>query len=157
MAKDWYPPREIWFTRATALWLIQNLGSLRAGSWPPEASNYIDIPGKKGVSGRAPFATPIEYAAEIETRLEKCGRDGLILLAIECWGLSEESLAKFLGLQVWSIRWKAERALRYVASGQNQRWHDTKKRGKISYQEWIEGKRWNKETGEYYWIKRKTN
>ncbi len=127
MPKDWYSPGKIWFTKPTALWLVQNLGYLLAGRWPPEASNYIGIPGKKS-SHKAYFQTPIEYAAEIEIRLEKCGRDGLILEAIESWGKSEESMAKYFGLQVWSVRWKAKRALAYVASGPDRRWHDTKKR-----------------------------
>ena len=135
MAKDWYSPREVVFTRKTARWLIQNLGNLRDGHWPPEASSYIDIPtGKKTGSHKAPFITPIEYAAEIETRLEKCGLDGLILEAIEGWGKSEESLAKYLRMPEWSIRTRARRALAYVASGPDRRWHDTKKRKGETYQ-----------------------
>ncbi len=154
MAKDFYSPGEIWFTRPTALWLVQNLGTLGAGRWPSDASNYIGIPGKKS-QHKAYFETPIEYAAEIEDRLEQCGIDGLILEALESWGKSEESLAKYFGLQVWSIRKRANRALNYVASGQARRWHDTKNRGGISYREWVEGKRWDKNRGAYYWIKRK--
>lgn len=138
MAKDFYSPREIYFTQATALYLIRNLGSLRDGHWPPEASSYIDLPLSKKMRGhRAPFATPIEYAAEIEDRMERCGIDGLILEALECWGKSEESLARYFKMPVWSIRRRAKKALAYVASGPARRWHDTKKRKGETYQEFL--------------------
>ena len=137
-AKEWYSPGEIRFTVQQALWLIRSLGSLRGGTWPPDASNYIDIPGTKSRRNRAPFATPIEYAAEIESRLEKCVvdriPDGLILEAIECWGKTPESLATYLALEVWSIMKRRKAALGYVASGPARRWHNTKKRKAESYQ-----------------------
>lgn len=132
--KEWYAPREIIFTRATTLWLIQNLGSLRTGYWPPEASNYIDIPGGNH-SKKAPFTTPIEYAAEIESRLEKCGIDGLILEAIECWGKSESSMANYFKRPLWSIMKSYKLALRYVSSGPARRWLNSRKRIAVSYKE----------------------
>ena len=138
MPEDWYSPGEVNFTRKTARWLIQNLGTLRDGHWPLEASNYIDANiRKKGVSQRAPFATSIEYAAEISTRLEKCGEDGLILLAIECWGETEASLARYFNKPERVIRARAKTALGYVASGPARRWHTSKKRKGETYQEFI--------------------
>lgn len=140
--KDWYAPREIHFGRMAALWLIQNLGSLRSGHWPVEESSYVDIAKilKKG-GYKAPFETPIEYAVEIMRRLERCGVDGLILLAIECWGESEISMAKYLKMPEWSIRKRARRALAYVASGPAARWHDTRKRKGQTYREFISQER----------------
>ena len=135
MDKDWYSPGEVHFTRVTALWLIQNLSTLREGNWPPEASNYVDLPGFG--KHKAYFETPVEYAAEITSRLEKCiirgVPDGLILLALECWCESEESLSKYFRMPVWSIRKRAKGALSFVASGQNRRWHDTEKRAAEDY------------------------
>jgi len=141
MAKDFYSPRGIHFTRQQARWVIQNLGCLLNGYWPPEASNYIDITGKKTGRKRAPFITPIEYAAEIEIRLEKCGIDGLILEAIECWGKSTASLASYFKMPEWSIRKRRKTALGYVASGPSRRWHNTKKRKGESYQDFKRRKR----------------
>jgi len=134
--KDFYPPREIYFTIDTSLWLIQNLGILGEGHWPPDTSSYID-PGiiNKTSSGKAPFVTPIEFAAEIEARLEKCGVDGLILEAIECWGKSEESMSKYLCMPLWSIRRRYKTALYYISSGPARRWHTTKKREGETYRE----------------------
>ena len=138
MSKEHYSPGEIHFSRQTALWLIRNLATLRAGEWPPEATSYIDLPlGKKSASGKAPFITPIEYAAEIETRLEKAGIDGLILEAIECWGKTVESMASYLSKPEWSIRKRRKRALAYVASGPERRWHNTKKRRGETYKQFI--------------------
>lgn len=143
--KDWYSPGEIRFTVQQALWLVRSLGSLRGGQWPPEASNYINIPGTKSRRKRAPFATPIEYAVEIESRLEKCVvdriPDGLILEAIECWGKSPESLATYFKMEVWSVMKRRKSALGYVASGPPRRWHDTKKRKGEAYPEFKRRKR----------------
>lgn len=136
MAKDYYSPREIHFTRQQIRWILENLGTLRGGYWPPEASSYIDIPiGKRTASRNAPFITAADCYIEISQRLERCGIDGLILLAIECWGESDASLANYLRLSEWSVRKKYKRALAYVASGPARRWHDTKKRKGESYQE----------------------
>lgn len=116
MAKDWYSPGEIRFTRAQVLWLIRNLPILREGYWPAEASNYIDIPiGKRPRRSHAYFETPIEYAVEIQIRLEKCGIDGLILEAIEGWGKSEASIASYLRMAEWTIGRRRRKALAFVA------------------------------------------
>lgn len=135
-AKPWYAPSEIYFSKVTVLWLIQNLGTLKEGHWPPEASNYID-PGiiSRSGSNRAPFTVPVEYAAEIELRLERAGVDGLILLAMECWGKSEQSISKHLNMPMWSVRKRYKSALAYVASGPAGRWITTKKRAGISYKD----------------------
>lgn len=132
-AKDWFAPGAIRFKVKGTLWLLQNLESLRAGHWPPEASNYIDIPGTK--SGKAPFITAAEFYVEITDRLEKCGIDGLILLAMECWGESPSSLAKYLKMPEFSIVKRRKSALGYVASGPARRWHNSRKRAAESYKD----------------------
>jgi len=130
---EWFAPREIRFNRRTTIWLLENLGTLQSGIWPPEASNYTDANiRKKGVSRRAPSATPIEYYTEITDRLEKCGIDGLVLLSIESWGESEDSMARYLGETAWRIKKRYKQALKYVASGPARRWHDSyDKKGKL--------------------------
>ena len=69
--QDWYSPGQIRFNRRTTLWLIRHLWILQEGKWPPEASNYVDIYVQHS-SSKAAFVTPIEYAAEILTRMEEC-------------------------------------------------------------------------------------
>jgi len=134
--KDYYSPGEIRFTRAETVWLIQNLTTLRSGQWPPEASGYTDTGGRRGRSHKAPFQTAAEYYAEITDRLEKCGRDGLMLEAVECWGKSEESMAKYFGLTDWFVKKSLKRALNYVASGPARRWHNTRKRKGQTYEQY---------------------
>ncbi len=137
MIKDWYSPAEIVFDRKITLWLIQNLGSLRAGYYPSEPSGYTDTtPIGKNLSHKAPFITAAECFIEVSTRLEKCGIDGLILLAIECWGENETSLSRYLRMAEWSVEKRYKKALSYVASGPARRWLDTKKRKGQTYREW---------------------
>ena len=104
MAKDFYSSREVVFTKQVCRWIIQNLVSFKLGDWPPESSNYIDPPpiGKRTAGRQAPFITAAECYIEITDRMEKCGIDGLILLAIECWGESHASLAKYFNMPEWS-------------------------------------------------------
>lgn len=136
MSEEYYSPGAIKFTVKQALWLVRNLGSLRDGQYPPEASNYIDIPlGKKSGRHRAPFITAADLYIEITERLEKCGFDGLILLAMECWGETEAALAKYLKMPEWSIRKRRKASLGYVASGPARRWHNTKKRKAETYED----------------------
>lgn len=141
MAKDWYSPGEIRFTVRQTLWLLHNLGTLGSGHWPPEATNYVDIGGRKGGSNRAPFQTAAEYYAEITDRLERCGQDGLILEALESWGKSIESLTKYFNLEDYTIRRKRKTALGYVASGPARRWHTTKKRKAETYDDFKKRKK----------------
>ncbi len=136
MNDDWYSPGQIRFNRRTILWLIRHLGILQEGKWPPEASNYVDIYVQHS-SSKAAFVTPIEYAAEILTRMEECGRDGLILEAIECWGKSDESMSRYFKMPGWSVRKRLKNALAYVSSGVDRRWHDTVKRKGKTYAEFL--------------------
>lgn len=147
--KDFYSPGEIKYTRQQCLWILQHLGSLKGGYWPPEATSYTSS--KRTGSLKAPFITAAEVYIEITDRLEKCEIDGLILLAMECWGESEESLSKYLNMPIWSIRKRRKNALNYISSSPARRWHDIK--GKIFYSEWKDGKRWSSKTKMYYWIK----
>lgn len=133
----WWPPREITFRRKQMLFLIKSLPELREGHWPvdPDRSSSVDLPMiKKGKAGRrtAYFEVPASIAAEVEARLEKCGMDGLVLEAIECWEKTEASMAKYFGVPEWSIRKRAKNALRYISG-----WE----RRKQSYKDSISHKR----------------
>ena len=132
--EEHYSPPQIHFNRRQVLWLLQNLGTLQAGHWPQDASSYIDLAGIIAHSNKAPYIIAVECAAEIKTRLERCGIDGLILEALECWGKSEPSMASYLQKPEWVIRKRAKRALRYIASGPARRWHTTSKREGQTYQ-----------------------
>lgn len=139
--KDFYSPGELRFTRQQFLWLLWNLETLQTGIWPSDASSYELYIGKKTGIHRAYFETPIEYAIEVEQRLEKCGIDGLILEAIECWGKSITSMANYFRMPEWSIKQRRNNALTYVASGPARRWHHIPKRKGETYQEFKKRRR----------------
>lgn len=135
---EWWSPREIKFTRRQVLWILEHAETLRGGRWPadPVTSGYVDLPVIKKKGGKeAHFIKPIEVIAEVETRLEKAGLDGLILEAIECWDKSVASLASYFKQEEPTIWRRRSRALGYVASGPSRRWHNTKKRKGETYQE----------------------
>jgi len=137
--KDFYSPGEVRFTVRQTIWLIQNLGSLREGCWPPD---YLNIMVRGKGPRKAPFETPIWYAVEIQVRMERCGIDGLILEAIECWGKSVESLAGYFRMPEWSIRKRRKTALGYVASGPARRWLTARKRTPESYGDYKRRSKW---------------
>ena len=124
-------PREIHFTRKQTRWIINSLPDLRTGYWPVDPEDI----GRKVISRNAPFITAAECAAEVEERMEQCGIDGLILLAIECWGETDTALSKYLNIPIWSIKKRYKRALGYVASGPARRWHDTSRRKGETYEQ----------------------
>ena len=130
-------PRDIHFTQQQTRWVIKNLPYLRTGLWPVDPE---EIEGRV-FSYRASFVTAVECAAEVTSRMEKCGVDGLILLAVECWGETDTALSRYLNIPIWSIKKRYKRALRYVASGPDRRWHTTKRRKGESYQEFKKRKK----------------
>jgi len=122
--KDWYSPGAIRFTRRQMLWLIANLGTLEAGHYPPEISNYFDQKlFQKTKGNKAPFIIPIEIAAEVNTRLEACGADGLSLLASQGWGMSDASIARYFHTTEKRARKRYKTALAYI-TGRCRRWQD---------------------------------
>ena len=137
------------FNKEGVLFALQHLNELRRGEHIEQHLSYLERPLATRSGGRphAPFENPVLLAAEVEARLEQCGLDGLILLAIECYGESEERLARYFRVPEWSIRKRAKTALAYVASGADVRWHDTHdKKGKLkregeTYQEFKGGKK----------------
>lgn len=119
MGKDFYDivlsPKVIGFTRRQCLWLIWHLPELQNGDWPVDAATYDLYIGKVTVKSKAYFTTPVEYAAEIESRLERAGLDGLVLLCIECFDMSRASLAAYFRVSEWVMTRRRKRALTFVS------------------------------------------
>jgi len=138
MENEWFSPGEIKFTRRQILWILENAATLSLGCWPvdPAPSGYMDLSTIRKKGGKEGyFVKPIEIIAEVEQRLEKCGLDGLILEAVECWGKSFTSMASYLKMPEWSIKVRRNNALTYAASGPARRWHNVKKRKSETYHE----------------------
>jgi len=139
MNETYYRPSELTYNKSCILWLLKNLPELRKGEYPPNpaGSSYTDIPGKVRAKSGAYYQVVAEVAAEIDMRLSKCGLDGLILEAIESWGVSHERIAKALSMPVEEVIRRAYWALSYISSGRDMRWHTTKRRKSITYRDWV--------------------
>jgi len=111
------PLTDTYISKRMILWLIKHLPLLQEGVYPPDAKMLKEFPPlvKKGGSGKAPFVEPILWAVEVERRLLRTHLDGLILLCIECFDVSEASLAGYLNTTKENIRRRADEALKYVA------------------------------------------
>lgn len=69
--RDWYAPRDIFFSPEQVFWLIENRGILGEGTWPPECieTGYSGQNGKTA-GHSAPFETPVIHHAEVEARMD---------------------------------------------------------------------------------------
>ena len=74
---EWFSPSDIRFCRDQIMWGLENLSTLRSGSWPRQSSGYnIDAPGSgHRFASRAAFESPAGFAAEIEIRFDRLNRD----------------------------------------------------------------------------------
>jgi hypothetical protein len=79
---DWQSAGSIHWTKANILWVLKNLSLLRCGIYPSDykETGWIDPRTlvKRG-NPKAPFIEAIELVTEIERRLERCRKDGMIL------------------------------------------------------------------------------
>lgn len=124
------PLEDTYIPKRMMLWLIKHLPLLQEGFLPPSSPTYPPLVQKGG--GEAPFVTAVEFAIEVERRLLRAHQDGLILLCVECFGVSEASLAGYFGTTEESIRHRCNEALNYVTG------YSVKKR---SYKERYQHKR----------------
>ncbi|MBA7587206.1 hypothetical protein ES708_29224 [subsurface metagenome] len=116
MTEQYYSKGRIVYTRAQIHWLLKLLPDIRQGYWPQESSGYTDMPiTKKRGRPDGYFVDAVLIATELETRLERCGLDGLILEAILGWDKTEEAMANYLRCPVWSIKRRMKNALSYVS------------------------------------------
>jgi hypothetical protein len=83
------------YSRYQLPWLLENLYSIRTGTWPEDPKIS---PRDRQRSGHAYFEESIMIASELERRLLKCGEDGHICKAYYCWKDSPESIAKTFGI-----------------------------------------------------------
>lgn len=137
---EWWEPRAIVYTMKQVLWLLGWLLSIREGNWPPDPryTGYTDARGvMKTRSHRAPFEAAALVAAELDARIKVCGQDGEMLHVYYCYGLELTRIARLVKMDEGRVSRRISRALRYIASGPDRRWHDTPKRKAQTYQEFI--------------------
>ena len=120
--KEWFSPGSIRFTKDELLWILPHLQSMIVGDWPPEhkETGYVG----KSKSRRKPgayFEPAVCVAAEINVRLKACRRDGLMLRARYCWGVSEQDLAEYFNLPEDKVVQGINSALRYCIGWKRKR------------------------------------
>ena len=97
---DWWPPREIYFTREQCIFIIVELVIGGIDTWPtnPAGSGYTDAQWSKKSKRRpgAYFETACQVRAEMEVRLERCGIAGKLLV----------SDIKVVTDKWWTMDWK---------------------------------------------------
>lgn len=79
---EWYPASDVQFCRHQCIFIIEHMELLVEGTWPrdPVPTGYSDAAGiKPQPRPRAPYETPCQIAGEVEYRLSRTGKDGLIL------------------------------------------------------------------------------
>lgn len=114
---EWYSPRDIYFSRGQVEWLLPWLPVIREGIWPgnPRGTGYTDGPtGKRNRSLHASFETPAQIAAELESRLARCGLDRYLVEDCYINGIDESELARKLGLDIWEVERRINSVLRYI-------------------------------------------
>jgi hypothetical protein len=122
---EWFNYAEIRFCPYQVLWVIANSDIFRAGHWPKNP-NGDDSSGQKGIKAEAAFVKPILILAELESRLERTGIQGKLLVAqIEA------------GYEFNMLDREARDALFYVKG-----W----RRKRISFIDWKRKRRWLKRT-----------
>lgn len=86
MTERWYNYSEIRYTREQVLFLLQNGSLLRAGFWPvkPDDSGYTGSMHGKQFKSEGNFIKATTIIAELDTRITKCGDDGLALEFAVC-------------------------------------------------------------------------
>ncbi len=116
---EWYSYGEIRFTKKQVLWLIPILSSIGIGLWPSQHKE-TGYAGKSKSSHKheAYFTKPAEVAAELESRLERCGADGLALEFWICMSAGDDPylkqrIAKYLRCSYSQACERLELALRY--------------------------------------------
>jgi len=110
--KDFWEPREIYFTPEQMYWLLEHYLLLSMGRWPQDLrdTGYTELAGavkagkSKVRSRRAPFETPCQIKAEIDKRLARTGIEGKLLLA--------EAQA---GIGIMLLQAESKRALLYIS------------------------------------------
>ncbi len=112
---------------------------LREGSWPPDhrETGYTEAGKTKSRSHRAPFEAAALVAAELDARIKACGQDGEMLHVYYCYSLEATRIARLVKMDEERVMRRIKRALRYIASGPDCRWHDTPKRKGQTYREFI--------------------
>ena len=120
---DFYSYGQLNFKRKQISWVLENARAFRDGHWPKrDSTGYFGLPGKNRVKAEGSFVKPALIWAEVSTRLEQCGDDGLDCLAYYLGEATVHVLARKGRTSEDTIERGMNRAIAYTASGRCRRW-----------------------------------
>jgi len=119
---DWYLPAAIIPCPNQVLWLLERLHMLQSGRWPPDPvdTGYTGDPATR-TRRRAYFETPVGAAAEVTSRLDVCGDDGLMALVCYSQGVDSQTMADLKHRDVYWVEWRLSTVVWYC-SGFARKW-----------------------------------
>lgn len=104
------------FNKQGIILVLTYLKELRRGERIDQHLSYLERPLVSGSSSRhAAFENSCLVVAEVEIRLRKCGRDGLLCKIHHALEESEESLARDFGLSQYEVERGIRVALKYIS------------------------------------------
>ena len=123
--KDWYSERDIVYCPHQVIWVLKHLEELKTGFWPEkllteqEERDYLPslgrLPSMGGSYGNASFERACCVAADVESRVDKTGKDGDILRTFYCQSYTDiTELAREMSEPVDKIERAIKNSLRYV-------------------------------------------
>ena len=81
IGKDWFHFGEIRWCIYQVIWILAHAETLRAGQWPKAEDGSSDSNlGQRSVKTEASFVKPELIIGEVETRLERTGKQGELLV-----------------------------------------------------------------------------
>ena len=121
---EWYDYREIRWCPYQVMWIIEKAETLRTKGWPtdPQGSSYTDPEIRVGFGSEAYYVKPVGIVAEVEYRLNRCGKDGIIL-----------RLEAEKGIAIADLKMESKDALRYVRGWRQKR---------MIYDNWLKQRRY---------------
>jgi len=89
---------------------------LEEGHKPMEySSSYTQLPGKGKGGTWAPFEGPAGLAAVVTKRLEKCGRDGVLVYLCYCFRRDWQIIARMMGLDYYDMKKRMNWVIDYIS------------------------------------------
>ena len=123
--KDWYSPGSIEasYSKPMIKWLTPRLSLLRVGVFPrnPKETGYTDPALSKGpLKASANFETAVRIAAELDSRIEAAGADGMMLEFLYAFEPDDEifvidHIAQCLKLNRLEVSQRIRNALYYIS------------------------------------------
>ena len=116
-APEWFPPVVIRYCPSQVRWLLAHLYFIAQGYWPREGveTGYYDMAFMLKRYGNAYFVIPVTITADMNLRLDRCGRDGNLARRVLCNGWDKKEVAELKGVDVYEVQRRVNRVIAYIS------------------------------------------